>query len=224
MLKNFGFLTFVLIMLSFISCTKEDRKEVKQTIDSASQKLGHELDTIINTRLKNDSLFNNAPVESVNGSTLKSKEFRSALNDIFDKYEDIKDELSDDDTGAVRKNADDLKKVLSTTVSYAPQGEMDKNWKLWISTYEKVVADLSKASGLAAQRKVFSELTRSMENLVKQFGLDSRTIYKLTCKALPDNSYWLTDTKELDNPYAGKDNSNGKDEKCVQVINSWKFE
>lgn len=31
-------------------------------------------------------------VESVNGSTLKSKEFRSALNDIFDKYEDIKDE------------------------------------------------------------------------------------------------------------------------------------
>lgn len=211
-------------MLSFISCTKEDRKEVKQTIDSASQKLGHELDTIINTRLNNDSLFNNAPVESINGSTLKSKEFRSALNDIFDKYEDIKDELSDDDTAGVRKNADDLKKVLMTTGSYAPAADMDRNWKMWVSTSEKIITRISAASNISAQRKNFSELTSSIESLVKQFGLDNRTIYKLTCNALQDNSYWLTDTKELDNPYAGKDKSNGKDEKCVQVINSWKFE
>ena len=154
MLKNFGFLTFVLIILSIISCTKEDRKEVKQTIDSASQNLGHELDTIINTRLNNDSLFNNAPVESVNGSTLKSKEFRSALNDIFEKYEDIKDELSDDDTAGVRKNADDLKKVLMTTGSYAPAADMDRNWKMWVSTSEKIIVGLSAASNISAQRKI----------------------------------------------------------------------
>ena len=223
MLKNFGFLAIVLLFF-FTSCTKEDRKEVKQTIDSASQKLGHELDTIINTRLNNDSLFNSAPVESVNGSTLKSKEFRSALNDIFDKYEDIKDELSDDDTAAARNNSEDMKKVLMTTGSYAPAAEMDRNWKLWVSSTEKIIAGLSAAKTISAQRKTFAELTSSMESLVKQFGLDNRTIYKLNCTALPDNSFWLTDSKDLDNPYSGKDTSNGKDEKCVQVVNSWKFE
>lgn len=49
---------FVFTFLFFLSsCSKEDRREVKQTIDSASQILGHELDTIINTKLDNDSLF-----------------------------------------------------------------------------------------------------------------------------------------------------------------------
>jgi len=211
-------------LLIFAACTKEDRKEVKQTIDSASQKLGHELDTVINTKLTNDSLFNNAPVESVNGANLKSKEFRSALNDIFDKYEDIKDDLSGDDTADVRKNADDLKKVLMTTGSYAPAADMGKDWKLWVSTSEKVIAALAAATGLEAQRKSFSELTASMESMVKQFGLDNRTIYKLKCTALSDNTYWLTDSKELENPFTGKDTSNGKDEKCVRVVSSWKFE
>ena len=222
---RFVVISFSLFSIIFLSsCTKEDRKEVKQTIDSASQKLGHELDTIINTKLTNDSLFNNAPVESTGGSTLKSKEFRSALNDIFDKYEDIKDELSDDDTSAARKNAEDLKEVLANTTKYAPAAEMDKSWKLWISNAEKIIAGLSSARTLSSQRELFNDLTISMESLVKQFGLDKRTIYKLTCAALPDKLYWLTDSRELSNPYAGKDTSNGKDEKCVYVISAWKFE
>ena len=224
MLKHLGLFTGLIAILFLSSCTKDDRKEVKQTIDSASQKLGHELDTIINTKLNNDSIFNSAPVESFNGSTLKSKEFRSALNDIFDKYEEIKDELADDDTADVRKNAEDMKKVLMTTGSYAPAADIDKSWKLWVCTSEKVIAGLAAANTISAQRKTFSELTASMESMVKQFGLDTRTIYKLTCAALPGNTYWLTDSKEFDNPYSGKDTSNGKDEKCVKIVSSWKFE
>ena len=211
-------------LLIFTSCTKEDRKEVKQTIDSASQKLGHELDTIINTKLTNDSVFNNAPVESTGGSTLKSKEFRSALNDIFDKYDDIRDDLADDDTSGARKKAQEFGQVLKNTVTYAPAAEMDKDWKLWLSTAEKIAADLSGSAQLSVQRKSFGELSNSMEVLVKKFGLDKRTIYKLKCTALADRTFWLTDSKELDNPYTGNDKTNGKDEKCVQVISSWKFE
>ena len=218
----FSFSLFSAVLFS--SCSREDRQEVKQTIDSASQKLGHELDTIINTRLSNDSLFNNAPVEPGGGSTLRSKEFRSALNDIFDIYEDIKDELADDDTSGSREYAEEFSKVLKNTVTYAPAAEMDKEWKLWLSTTEKIIAEMSKSSVLSEQRKKFSELTSSMEVLVRKFGLDKRTIYKLDCSALPAKTFWLTDSKELDNPYTGKDKYNGKDENCVRVISSWKFE
>lgn len=213
-----------LFLLFLVSCTKEDRKEVKQTIDSASQKLGHELDTIINTKLDNDSLFNNAPVESTGGSTLKSREFRSALNDIFDKYEDIKEELSDDDSAGTIKSAEEFNNVLKNTIAYAPARDMDNTWKLWLSSSEKIIRELISAKALLEQRKKFAELTLSMEDLVKNFGLDKRTIYKLTCTALADRTFWLTDSKDLSNPFTGKDKTNGKDEKCVRVINSWKFE
>lgn len=218
----FSFSLFSIVLFS--SCSKEDRQEVKQTIDSASQKLGHELDTIINTRLSNDSVFNNAPVETGSGSTLKSKEFRSALNDIFDKYEDIKDELADDDTSGTRDNTEQFKKVLKNTVTYAPAAEMNKEWKLWLSTTEKIIAEMSALTTLSEQRKKFGELTNTMEVLVNKFGLDKRTVYKLNCSALPAKTFWLTDSKELDNPYTGNDKSNGKDESCVRVISQWKFE
>lgn len=216
---------FVFTFLFFLSsCSKEDRREVKQTVDSASQILGHELDTIINTKLDNDSLFKSAPVEPVNSTSLKSKEFRSALNDIFDKYEDIKDELSDDDTAGVKNSAEEFKKTLLNTVKYAPAADMDNSWKMWVSTTEKIVSELSAAKTLSIQRKGFSELTGSMESMIKNFGLDNRTVYKLTCTAIPGKSFWLTESRSLDNPYSGNDTSNGKDEKCIRVAASWKFE
>lgn len=224
MLKHLLIISGLISIFIFVSCTKEDRKEVKQTIDSASQKLGHELDTVINTKLNNDSLFNNAPVETINGAALKSKEFRSALNDIFDKYEDIKDDLADDDTSGARESADELSKILKNTQTYAPAAEMDRNWKLWLGGTERITGEFTAAALLSEQRKKFTELSGSMESLVKQFGLDKRTIYKLNCNALADGIFWLSDTKELDNPYTGKDKTNGRDEKCVKVIKSWKFE
>ena len=220
---------FVLAMLlaaamGFNSCSKEDRKEVKQTIDSASTTLGRDVDTLINTTLSNDSVFDKTAFEPLDPGKLKVKEFRSVLNDIFDNYVDIKDELEDDDTADVVKQSEEMKKILMSAATSAAQYEKSTDWKNWLTTFEKINADLAGAKDLITQRKLFSEMSASMENMITKFGVKGKDIYKLTCSTMKDKGFWFTDSKDLGNPYYGKDKTNEKSEKCVEVVKGWKFD
>ncbi len=220
---------FVLLLLlaaaaGFNSCSKEDRREVKQTIDSASTTLGRDVDTLINSTLSKDSVFDKTAFEPLDPSNLKVKEFRTVLNDIFDNYTDIKDELEDDDTGDVVKQAEEMRKILMSAGTSVARYEKSIEWKNWLTTFEKINADLAGAKDLMTQRKFFSEMSVSLENMITKFGVKGKDVYKLTCSTLKVKNFWFTDSKELDNPYYGKDTNNEKNEKCIQVVKAWRFE
>ena len=102
----------LLFIILLISCNKEDKKEVKEIIDTASHRLGRDLDTLINTKLQNDSIYDSAPVEKIDPSVLSNEHFRDNLNNIFNEYSDIKDELADDDSLDITKQALDLKQAV----------------------------------------------------------------------------------------------------------------
>jgi hypothetical protein len=224
MKNKFVFITLFILLTAFYSCTKQDRQEVKQTIDSASTTLGHDVDTILNKTLKGDSLFDKIKPEAADTSTLRNRDIRSSLNDIFDNYIDIKEELQDDDTADVLKQTGDIKKVLAGTVDGAGKNEKSTEWKSWLTTFEKINSELSLAKDLITQRKLFSEMSVSIENMIRQFGLNKKTVYKLTCSTMKEKSFWFTESKDMDNPYFGKDKSNEKNVNCVQVIKAWKFD
>jgi hypothetical protein len=105
-------ITCLISSLLLISCNKPDKKEVKEIIDTASHSLGRELDTLINTTLYNDSVYNNAPIEKIDLTTLANENFRDNLNDIFKEYSDIKNDLADDDSLDIIKQALDLRQAL----------------------------------------------------------------------------------------------------------------
>ncbi|MBL8017554.1 MAG: DUF3347 domain-containing protein [Ignavibacteria bacterium] len=224
-MKNKLVLVLLLAAASvFVSCTKEDRREVKQTIDSASTTLGRDVDTIINSTLSNDSVFEKTAFEPLDPGKLKVKEFRSIMNDIFDNYIDIKEELEEDDTADVRKQSEEMKKILMSTATSAVQYEKSTEWKNWLTTFEKITADLSGAKDLITQRKFFAEMSVSLENMLTKFGVKGKDVYKLTCSSLKERSFWFTDSKDRDNPYYGKDKTNEKSEQCVEVVKAWKFD
>ena len=224
-MKNKIFLALLLAAAPvFISCSKEDRREVKQTIDSASTTLGRDVDTLLNSTLSRDSLFEKTAFEPLDPGKLKAKELRSIMNDIFDNYVDIKEELEEDDSADVVKQAEEMKKILMSTATSAAQYEKSTEWKNWLTTFEKITADLSGAKDLMTQRKFFSEMSVSLENMITKFGVKGKDVYKLTCTSLDPKNFWFTDSKDLDNPYFGKDKTNEKSEKCIKVVKGWKFD
>jgi hypothetical protein len=222
---NFPKIIIVLsVSLFIISCSKTDRQEVKQQMDTASQKLGRELDTLVNTTVYGDSLYKNAPVTQADTTKLMRKSFRSDLNDVFEEYSDIKDELADDDTAGVVNQTQELKDALADIQKESVTGNMAGSWNGWVSSAEKLADKMVSAGTLEKQREVFGELTASVEKLVKEYGLSDMTIYKVSCSTVKSKiNYWLTDSKDNINPYYGKDKSNEKTKPCIEVQQAWKF-
>lgn len=211
---------FCIFVLS--SCTKDDRQEVKENIDSASNTLNKELDTLVNTIVKKDSVFENAVTERIGAAGIASEDLRKKLNDIFDSYEDIKDELADDDTSGVQKAALELQQAIIRAQRSAAADKPDSKWKLWLADIEKITSELTMTETLAEQRELFSDLSNSISSMITQFGLHNKTIYKITCNKI--NKSWFTESKELDNPYYGKDDANSKSVECAKVDKGWQFE
>ncbi len=63
------------------------------------------------------------------------------------------------------------------------------------------------AKSIEKQRAAFASLSRELIALTKKTGLDSGKLYVLHCPmALNDQgAYWLSNNKEIRNPYYGKD-------------------
>lgn len=214
----------ILLMVIFFACSKNDRQEVKEKMDTASHKLGRELDTLINTTIYSDSLYRKAPVEVIDTTSIPRKNFRDNLTDIFDEYMDIRDELVSDDSTDVVKQAEEFQQAMKKAQTESASEKLGSSWRLWVSSAEKISGDLKTAGSLESQRKAFSDLSASMETLIKNFGLSDITIYKVSCSTVKQKSnFWLTDAKDSDNPYYGKDKSNEKSIPCVEVQKAWKF-
>jgi hypothetical protein len=223
-MKYIKIIIIIPMLVVITSCTKDDRKVVKEGIDTASQKLGRELDTLVNTTVYGDSLYKNAPRENIDTSAISRKPFRDNLNDIFDEYADIKDELADDDSAAVTKQADEFQQALMKAQTEAASEKLTSTWKLWVSSVEKITADLKAASTIEKQRMLFSELTASVEAMIKNFGLSDMTVYRVSCATVKQkNNYWLTDSKDNANPYFGKNKTNEKSTPCITVEKVWEY-
>lgn len=214
-----------LLLIIFLSCKKEIQQDFKEKIDSASRTLGRDLDTLMNAALYNDSLYDNAPVEKIDTISLASKTFRKKLNGIFDEYSDIKDELVDDDTSGVIKQAEEFSRTLTKVQSEGASESPGTKWKLWVSSAEKIIADLKNTENLAKQRKIFADLSLTMETMIKSMGLNDKIVYKLFCSNVKEkNNFWLTDSKNNKNPYYGKDKANEKSKPCIEILKAFKFD
>src|SRR4030095_13127728 len=154
-----------------------------------------------------------------------NEHFRDNLNNIFNEYSDIKDELADDDSLDITKQALDLKQAVLLFQTESASERSGHKWRIWVSSAEIIISDLKLAKTLDLQRKSFSELSSSIEAMIQSFGLKGKTIYKVECTGLKQkNNFWLTDSKNNLNPYYGKDRSNERSKSCIHVIKKWEFD
>ncbi|HJY63619.1 MAG TPA: DUF3347 domain-containing protein [Ignavibacteria bacterium] len=213
--------------LMFISCTKKNVEDVNKKIDTSSKILGRDVDTVVqklDTAIKKiagaDSVFNKVEILDVDESKLSSTKTRKKLNSVLEQYLDIKEDLQDNDSISVNKQARELRESLLDVQAEAGAESKQNKWNLWVSSVEKLAASLETAKTLREQRSLFNDLSSDLETMLMNFGVYSETVFKLKCARL--NTIWLTKSKDLRNPYYGTDNANK--EPCAEVVNAWRFD
>ncbi|SDB27984.1 Protein of unknown function [Flavobacteriaceae bacterium MAR_2010_188] len=99
-------------------------------------------------------------------------------------------------TALVETNADNAK-IAANQLS-ADLEKLDNE------SLKTLATTISNSQDIEEQRKAFSELSASMENVLKTSMSDGQ-IYKQFCPMAFDNKggYWLSDSEEIRNPYFG---------------------
>jgi hypothetical protein len=113
------------------------------------------------------------------------------LGAAYEHYIHIKDALVASKTDEAKMGAGELQKVLK---------EVNGSAKAIDAT-----AKIANAPSLAEQRRAFSTLSSEMATLVKAGNLSMGSLYLEFCPMANNNegAYWLSNEKEIKNPYFG---------------------
>jgi len=213
--KKIQALTAILLLTFFYSCSKQEQPVVKKNTDTVSRNIPVKKDTVVVK--DNDSLFDNITVTGVKKSADASTDVQKKLDDIFDKYLEIKNELADNDSVDTRKQAAEMLDGIAKA-STDLEKDVSAKWKLDEAKFMKYQKAINDATTLKEQREWFNKLTVTLTEVIQKYGLPGKTIYELSGK----NGKWLVDSKDSEDPYTGddEDNSTGN----VKVVRAWDFE
>lgn len=185
---------------------------------------------------RNDSLFDSFKLITPDSSKTSAAKIRRISEDSYDKinsnlkkifsvYLDIKNELTDNDSTDAQKKARDFLTSLEASQREIGDKNLDKKWNFTADKIKKITNQIDSAVTLASQRTLFNKLSESMLDVIKEYGIEGKTVYQLTCSdALAGKGgLWLTDNKDADNPYYGKKSNDTKSKSCIKIVNGWKF-
>ncbi len=115
-----------------------------------------------------------------------------AMGTAYANYIELKEALVDSDFESASKASASLEKSLSEVESS--------------EVAQSSVSKVRQAGDLKEQRKAFAELTSEMSKLIKGGNLSMGEIYLEFCPMSNNNegAYWLSNTKEIRNPFLGK--------------------
>lgn len=129
-----------------------------------------------------------------------------SIKEIVSNYLQLKNAFTKDNTNDAATAGKALETALRNFDKSALTAEQKK-------TFEDIESDAvehaehigANAGKLAHQREHFDMLSKDMYDLVKAFGA-GQTLYKDFCPMYNDNkgAIWLSETKEIKNPYLGK--------------------
>lgn len=131
----------------------------------------------------------------------------ASVKDLVAAYLQMKNAFTDDNTNDAAAAG---KTLQAAFMNFDMKSLTDVQHKTFmdISDDAKEHAEHIGANGgnIAHQREHFDMLSKDMADLVKAFGTGGQTLYKDFCPMYNDNkgAYWLSETKDIKNPYLGK--------------------
>lgn len=129
------------------------------------------------------------------------------FSELFSHYQHLTFALSSDNDKEAANASKGMLEALSKIKSDGFSAE-DK------TTYEDIAADIKEhaehisdnVGNIAHQREHLVVLSKDFYDIAKEFGTE-KPMYKIFCSMYDDNNgaYWLSDSKEVKNPYYGED-------------------
>lgn len=212
-------LTVVMVCLFLTSCSEKQQQTVKKEMDTAAKDISKTIDTVSKKLSPGDSIFESVQVKEVTVKSPLPGDLNSKLEDVFEHYVEIKEELADNDSVDSKKHA----LALLETINKAAQETdvpLKKDWNKIGNKFNQYSTLIENSNTLKQQRELFAKLSAAMAGVIEQFGIPGKTVYRLRSDASPygKNSIWLTDSKTSEDPYTGVDESK------VVVVDAWEFE
>lgn len=130
-----------------------------------------------------------------------SPEAAQSINEIIDHYLDIKNALTNEDAAAAAKGAKAMaaamKSLDKSLLTAEQKTEYDKSAETAEGQAEAISAN---GNNIEQEREAFSTMSESVYAMAKAFGA-GRPLYHDHCPMYKDGSMWLSESKEIRNPY-----------------------
>lgn len=140
----------------------------------------------------------------------ESKDDGRPLNQVLQRYLQLKDALTKDDDKDAAKTGKDMVQAMASLDSKSLPGEQAK-------VFQDVADDMKEhaehiganAGNIKHQREHFETLSQDMYDLVKAGGPTGAKLYYDHCPMYNKGkgANWLSEKKEIENPYMGKEMS-----------------
>ena len=157
------------------------------------------------TSKENATTNNDTSSQAISTNNSVEQKNTRTINDIVSSYLSLKNALTDDNSGEAASAA----KNISATLAKVDESALTPDQK---RVYDDVKDEINEhaehiaGSKIDHQREHFDLLSQDMIDLVKAVGT-SQTLYRDFCPMYNNKkgAYWLSETKEIKNPYYGKE-------------------
>lgn len=130
---------------------------------------------------------------------------QSELEEVIDAYLQMKDALVNDDDVAIDKAISLMSSRIKEVNANKLNGEGRNAWEDHFGLYTDNLQEIRHVKGLENKRSYFSHISEIMYCTIKSFGLKQGSLFVMYCPMVFDvkGAYWISDTKDTQNPYMG---------------------
>jgi Cu(I)/Ag(I) efflux system membrane fusion protein len=138
--------------------------------------------------------------------TEASMDFIMQLNTVFDQYIVLKDAFVESDIKMAKQAAEKVQQALAKVDMKLLTGDALTQWMNISGSLKHQINSVATSGKIEEQRIAFSGFSDQFYKAIKTFGLMGKTAYYQFCPMAKngDGAYWLSETKEIRNPYYGE--------------------
>jgi len=135
-------------------------------------------------------------------SLAKAQTVSNNIDKITTAYLGVKDALVASDGTATQSRAKELFALLSAQPDKGLNPAQQKTLSSYIDKLKYDSRHMSETTTVDHQREHFASLSKNMYEVLKKLKLNTTTLYEQYC---PDkDSYWLSESSAIKNPYWGR--------------------
>jgi Cu(I)/Ag(I) efflux system membrane fusion protein len=147
-----------------------------------------------------------APTTTKETPVSVSNDAKKALTPLLSTYLAFKNSLVSDDLSKAKTSANQLKKDLGKVDMGIFKGTSHNSWMKISSSLSKQLQHVEHAKSMEELRVTFQGVSTNLISLTESFGVNDSPLFVQFCPMADNNkgAYWLSKSKEVQNPYYGQ--------------------
>ena len=131
--------------------------------------------------------------------------FGEQLANVYQASLALKEAFVASDAAKVKGAVPAVKKVLAKVDMKLLKGQAHNDWMSQVKTLNASLDKIVSGSNIETQREQFAAFSQALYQSMKAHGAGDVTVYYQHCPMALNNkgAYWLSDTKQIRNPYFG---------------------